>query len=29
MRVEHAGIQVKDPAAMADWYVAPRGYVKL
>jgi glyoxylase I family protein len=22
MRIEHAGIQVKDPGAMADWYVA-------
>lgn len=26
MRIEHAGIQVKDPAAMADWYVAQLGF---
>ena len=26
MRIEHAGIQVKDPAAMADWYIANLGF---
>jgi len=26
MRIEHAGIQVKEPAAMADWYIANLGF---
>ena len=26
MRIEHAGIQVKDPAAMAEWYIAHLGF---
>jgi catechol 2,3-dioxygenase-like lactoylglutathione lyase family enzyme len=26
MRIEHAGIQVKDPAAMAEWYIANLGF---
>lgn len=26
MRIEHAGIQVKEPAAMADWYIAYLGF---
>ncbi len=26
MKIEHAGIQVQDPAAMADWYVAHLGF---
>ena len=26
MRIEHAGIQVKDPGAMADWYITHLGF---
>ncbi len=26
MRIEHAGLQVQDPAAMADWYTAYLGF---
>ncbi len=26
MRIEHMGIQVRDPAAMADWYVSHLGF---
>jgi glyoxylase I family protein len=26
MRIEHAGIQVQNPAAMADWYIAHLGF---
>ncbi len=26
MRIEHAGLQVRDPAAMADWYVLHLGF---
>jgi catechol 2,3-dioxygenase-like lactoylglutathione lyase family enzyme len=26
MRIEHAGIQVKEPAKMADWYIANLGF---
>jgi glyoxylase I family protein len=26
MRIEHIGLQVKDPAAMADWYIANLGF---
>ncbi len=26
MRIEHAGIQVKEPVAMADWYVQHLGF---
>ncbi len=26
MRIEHIGIQVEDPAAMADWYMANLGF---
>ncbi len=26
MRIEHTGVQVKDPAAMAEWYIANLGF---
>jgi glyoxylase I family protein len=26
MKIEHAGIQVQNPAAMADWYIAHLGF---
>lgn len=26
MRIEHVGLQVEDPAAMADWYVSNLGF---
>lgn len=26
MRIEHAGIQVQDPAAMAEWYITHLGF---
>jgi len=27
MKIEHIGLQVADPAAMADWYIAHLGFV--
>jgi len=27
MRIEHVGLQVTDPVAMADWYIAHLGFV--